>query len=50
MSRNTIVVAIIAVCCESHKKHINTLCLENSYLSVGTGGTYSYQCASKSCN
>jgi hypothetical protein len=48
-SRNTIV-EIIAVCCENHKKHINTLCLKNVFLNVKTGGTYSYQCASKSCN
>jgi hypothetical protein len=33
---------VIAVCCEIHTKHINTLCWQNvELLNVRPGGTYS---------
>jgi hypothetical protein len=34
---------IIAVCCENHTEHINTLCGQNAeFIDVKAGGTYSY--------
>jgi hypothetical protein len=39
---------IITVYSENHKKHMNTLCVQNAeLLKVKTGGTYSYHCTVK---
>jgi hypothetical protein len=36
----------VAVYCENHKEHINTLCGQNAeFLYVTESGTYSYHCA-----
>jgi hypothetical protein len=41
---------IIAVCFQTHTKHINTLCGQNvEFLSVKPGGIYSYRWALKIC-
>jgi hypothetical protein len=46
ISRLTLFKEIIAVCSESHMKHVNTLCGQNvELLNVKAGGTYSYHCA-----
>jgi hypothetical protein len=36
---------IIAVYCENHMEHINTLWAECSFFNVKAGGVYSYHCA-----
>jgi hypothetical protein len=39
---------IIAVYCENHTEHINTLCGQNAeFLNVEEGGTYGYRCVLK---
>ena len=39
---------IIAVCCQIHTKHINTLCVQNTeFDNVKPGGTYSNRRAVK---
>jgi hypothetical protein len=38
----------VAVYCENHTQHINTLCGQNEeFLNVKAGGTYSYHCGLK---
>jgi hypothetical protein len=39
---------IIAVYCENHMEHMNTLCVRNAEFSdVKTGGTYNAHCVLK---
>jgi hypothetical protein len=38
----------VAVYCESHKQHTNTLCGQNAeFLNINAGSTYSNHCALK---
>jgi hypothetical protein len=38
----------VAVYCENHTEHTDTLCGQNAeFLNVGKGGTYNYQSFSK---
>jgi hypothetical protein len=42
---NTVREKKIAVCCENHAEHINTLCGQNAvFFNVKACGTYSYHC------
>jgi hypothetical protein len=50
-NRLTLFRETVAVYCENHTDHINTLCGQNAeYFNVNAGGTYSNHLASKGFN